>query len=84
MFRGPSGSGKTSFIKNFFPDYLFDGVVLGVGTKFQDSRAYDPKTLLWYFPELNTDLTTNNIMKIQNTINGDIVLDRKHKEIDSS
>ena len=72
LFHGKSGAGKTSFIRNFFPPTLFPQVHISMKKDaFQDGQTYDPKTLLWILPEINSDLSIKNLFFLQNPFDRD-------------
>lgn len=84
LIFGLPASGKSSFIKNFFPPYLFGQVNIDFNKNaFNDNRAYNEETLLWIYPDINESINKNNILKMQNLINNDATLNAKYMQINT-
>ena len=84
LLTGKSSVGKTSFFDFFFRK-IFGTVNLNLdkSRKFADGGCYDKYTNLWCYPDVNRNIHMDNLLQLQNIIDGVRSLEIKYKSVDS-
>lgn len=74
IIEGGSNSGKTALMEILFPDKVFGARGLTLDMKYATEGMYRSCCSLWIYRDINRGLSTENMFRFQNIIDGDETL----------